>query len=104
MYSNSILGTMPKHQAWFSCITLLCPYPGGAVMNTAIALGWSGCLGVPSGLSTDLFRPDADRRAGGVARRYDAGDPFSPADHARLRPAGGRGQLGAFHDENTPGG
>ena len=62
------------------------PYVGGAVFNTAIALGR---LGVPveffSGLSSDLFGQQLSRRAGREQCRARAHTILGAADDARLR-------------------
>ena len=80
------------------------PYPGGAVFNTAIALGRLGApAGFFSGLSTDLFGQllDAALTASGVdaslARRSDR-----PTTLAFVTLTNGHAQY-AFYDENTAG-
>ncbi|MGB3177507.1 MAG: carbohydrate kinase [Albidovulum sp.] len=80
------------------------PYPGGAVFNTAIALGR---LGVPSGffsgLSTDLFGKvltealDASGVDSGLAHRATR-----PTTLAFVQLEGGQASY-AFYDENTAG-
>ncbi|MDP3340684.1 carbohydrate kinase [Frigidibacter sp.] len=80
------------------------PYPGGAVFNTAIALGRLGApAGFLSGLSTDLFGQmlEASLAASGVdtslAIRSDL-----PTTLAFVRLVNGQASY-AFYDENTAG-
>jgi len=80
------------------------PYPGGAVFNTAIALGRLGApAGFLSGLSTDLFGQmlEASLAASGVdtslAIRSDR-----PTTLAFVRLVNGQASY-AFYDENTAG-
>ena len=80
------------------------PYPGGAVFNTAIALGRLGApAGFFSGLSTDLFGQllDETLAASGVdaspAARSDR-----PTTLAFVRLVNGQASY-AFYDENTAG-
>ncbi len=80
------------------------PYPGGAVFNTAVALGRLGApAGFLSGLSTDLFGEvlEAALAASGVdtalAVRSDR-----PTTLAFVKLTGGQASY-AFYDENTAG-
>ena len=80
------------------------PYPGGAVFNTAIALGRLGCTaGFLSGISTDLFGTmltDALRAShveADLAVRSDR-----PTTLAFVRLVDGQASY-AFYDENTAG-
>ena len=80
------------------------PYPGGAVMNTAIALGR---LGVPSaflsGLSTDLFgQMLTDALAASHVDTTLAIRSSRPTTLAFVRLEGGQASY-AFHDENSAG-
>ena len=62
------------------------PHPGGAVFNTAIALGR---LGVPVGLLTGLSEGSGGSSAC-LGRRHIACGPVGSADDTGLRAAGGR--------------
>ncbi|HEY0212761.1 MAG TPA: carbohydrate kinase [Paenirhodobacter sp.] len=80
------------------------PYPGGAVFNTAIALGRLGCqTGFLSGLSTDLFGQalvSALTASGVVADFAIRSDRPTTLAFVTLRD----GQASyAFYDENTAG-
>ncbi len=56
------------------------PYAGGAVFNTAIALGRLGApSGFFSGLSTDLFGEILDQTLAASQGRYRASAPARPA-------------------------
>lgn len=80
------------------------PYPGGAVFNTAIALGRLGCAtGFLSGLSTDLF--GAKLGAALTASNVDAGLAIRsdrPTTLAFVTLQDGHASY-AFYDENTAG-
>jgi fructokinase len=80
------------------------PYPGGAVMNTAVALGR---LGVPSaflsGLSTDLFgQMLTDALTASHVDTTLAIRSARPTTLAFVRLEGGQASY-AFHDENSAG-
>ncbi len=80
------------------------PYPGGAVFNTAIALGRLGCkAGFLSGLSTDLFGQSliAALAASDVGADY-AIRSDRPTTLAFVTLRGGQASY-AFYDENTAG-
>ena len=80
------------------------PYPGGAVFNTAIALGRLGApTGFVSGLSTDLFGQmlDAALAAAGVDASLALRVP-RPTTLAFVRLVAGQASY-AFYDENTAG-
>ena len=67
------------------------PYAGGAVFNTAIALGRLGApAGFFSGLSTDMLGQILERHAGSLESRYRTLRPLEPPDHGGLREAGER--------------
>ena len=78
------------------------PYPGGAVLNTAVALGRLGApAGFLSGLSTDLF--GAILEAALAASRVDASlcvRSARPTTLAFVRLTDGQADY-AFYDENT---
>lgn len=80
------------------------PYPGGAVFNTAIALGRLGCTtGFLSGISTDLF--GAQLTAALAASQVDAGLAIRsdrPTTLAFVTLKDGHASY-AFYDENTAG-
>ncbi|MBT8455354.1 MAG: carbohydrate kinase [Rhodobacteraceae bacterium] len=80
------------------------PYPGGAVFNTAIALGRLGApAGFFSGLSTDLFGEILE--AALEASKVDASlahRSARPTTLAFVRLVGGQASY-AFYDENTAG-
>ena len=79
------------------------PYPGGAVFNTAIAVGRLGAPGFFSGLSTDLFGQMLERALGEAkvdarfAHRSDR-----PTTLAFVTLTDGQARY-AFYDENTAG-
>ncbi|MDJ1016280.1 MAG: carbohydrate kinase, partial [Paracoccaceae bacterium] len=80
------------------------PYPGGAVFNTAIALGRLGApVGFFSGLSTDLFGQMLEQSLAasgvesGLAHRSD-----KPTTLAFVKLTDGQASY-AFYDENTAG-
>ena len=80
------------------------PYPGGAVFNTAIALGRLGApAGFLSGLSTDLFGQmlEASLAASGVDTSL-AIRSARPTTLAFVRLVNGQASY-AFYDENTAG-
>ena len=80
------------------------PYPGGAVFNTAIALGRLGApAGFLSGLSTDLFGQmlEAALAASGVDTSLVIRSA-RPTTLAFVRLVGGQASY-AFYDENTAG-
>ena len=80
------------------------PFPGGAVFNTAIALGRLGApAGLLSGISTDLFGRmlvEALERSGVDARLALRSD--RPTTLAFVELAGGQARY-EFYDENTAG-
>jgi fructokinase len=80
------------------------PHPGGAVFNTAIALGRLGApAGLLAGLSTDLFgqRLAAALAASGVSAAL-CPRSARPTTLAFVELAGGQARY-AFYDENTAG-
>ncbi len=80
------------------------PHPGGAVFNTAIALGRLGApAGLFAGLSTDLFgqRLAAALAASGVSTAL-CPRPARPTTLAFVELANGQARY-AFYDENTAG-
>ena len=80
------------------------PYPGGAVFNTAIALGRLGApVGFFSGLSNDLFGARLERalHASGVNASY-ASRSERPTTLAFVTLKNGHASY-AFYDENTAG-
>jgi len=87
-----------------SCEPAFAPYPGGAVFNTAIALGRLGApSGFFSGLSTDLFGEvlgqalDASQVSSDLAVRSPR-----PTTLAFVKLVDGQASY-AFYDENTAG-
>ena len=80
------------------------PFPGGAVFNTAIALGRLGApTGFFTGLSTDFFGEmlETSLRASGVDASFAARSD-RPTTLAFVRLVDGQASY-AFHDENTAG-
>lgn len=80
------------------------PYPGGAVFNTAIALGRLGApTGFLTGLSTDLFgqQLEASLAAAGVDCALAIRSP-RPTTLAFVRLTGGQASY-TFYDENSAG-
>ena len=90
--------TTPAGEAAFA------PYPGGAVFNTAIALGRLGArAGFFSGLSTDLFgQLLTDALAASGVDASPAARSNRPTTLAFVRLVDGQASY-AFYDENTAG-
>ena len=80
------------------------PYPGGAVFNTAIALGRLGTpAGLLSGISTDLFGAQLTRALAASQVRTDlAIRSDRPTTLAFVTLTEGQARY-AFYDENTAG-
>ncbi len=99
---EALIDMLPRETA--AAEPAFAPYPGGAVFNTAIALGRLGeAAGFFSGLSTDLFGQMLDKALtasgvdAGLARRSPR-----PTTLAFVTLTDGHAQY-AFYDENTAG-
>jgi fructokinase len=99
---EALIDMLPRQSAGGEAV--FAPYPGGAVFNTAIALGRLGHdVGLMTGLSRDLFGQrleqalTASKVDGGLAIRSDR-----PTTLAFVTLRDGQAEY-AFYDENTAG-
>ena len=99
---ESLIDMLPRESA--AGEPAFAPYPGGAVFNTAIALGRLGVdAGFLSGISTDLFGEILEQAL--AASKVDAGLSIRsdrPTTLAFVKLVNGHASY-AFYDENTAG-
>jgi len=99
---EALIDMLPRQSAGGEAV--FAPYPGGAVFNTAIALGRLGQdVGLMTGLSTDLFGQRLDQAL--AASNVDASLAIRsgrPTTLAFVTLSEGQAEY-AFYDENTAG-